>query len=1848
MSFCIEVKATHIIGGSLTYTCLGNDKYRITLNMRRDCINGVALFDAPASIGIFDSTGNLLTQYGEKGLIKVFPTIHKIPIDSILLSGACLSPNVPLLCVEEATYIGDVVLPFRKGGYHFIYQRCCRNMLIQNIVKPLETGANWTVYLSEESLNTCNSSPSFKNWSPILLCAQKEYNFDHSAIDLQSDSLVYSLWTPFNAATDSTNPMPVPPSFNYSNVNWIGGRFNELNQFGSQVPFTIDRRTGMIHAIPDEKGHFLLGVKVQEYRNGKLLSTVYRDWQVEVVECGGFISDHRDSFEVCVDKEVNLPFVLKQEDLGKYNYLWQNNPLIISSSNTSSPRIIAKQPGIYILNTTIDNRTGCIQKDSIKIIAKANPELNFETTIINGTTTFINKSKGAATYFWDFGDIGSNNNNSTEINPKHFYANPGVYTVTLSSKDLCTIPFIKRILIKKDISDIIPSCLNRTIEINRKVNPSFRYHWTPANKVSDSLAPNPSTFFVKEIKFTSPLIDIAADSVLGTQTVLITPIFVAPALLQDTFVCEGESSIQLPFIMDESYRNSFDFSWQDNPYLIKGQNTEQPFITSKNLRSTVLYVHRVDRFTTCDTTDSLIIKTINKPILSIADTLIKNSTTVKFTANASVGVSHFRWDFGDNSTKTDTSSIKNPQYQYPDSGSYTVKLSTTDSCGASVTKIIKIVKLDTLLITDTIKACIGDTISINKNPKPYRYNWSPANKLSNATDVNPMTVLDIQTLFVSPLIDSSSGQVIGRHEVLVIPIIIPNLMIPDFPICAGDMGQMKHIVVDPLSRDQYTYAWGPNPIFIKDLNTDQPTITSPGVKGAVLYVTRTDKATGCKVRDSILIKLKPKPALDFDWMQTGTTTIKFKALADTSITYFRWDFGVPVIKSDTSNLRNPEYKYPGIGTYDVTLLATKGGCDSMITKKITISKPDTIITDTIPACVGDTAYLNRKQGPYRYSWTPTNKVSNTIAINPFTIVDTQTLFVSQLIDTITGKMIGRHEVLVVPISYTKVVYPDYPLCKGTSVSIVNIFPDSLKNIYNYTWLTNPFITIIKTQNKDSLVLKSPDLNGTILYFLRKDTSTGCSIKDSIRIILKQKPVVKIDTMQIGTTVKFKGLIDSTTTSFKWDFGVLTITSDTSTLRNPTYTYPGPGNYQASLIAVNDCGIDTATKIINIPIPNPLEFRDTITACKNDTVKLSVNRKTGSQYRYEWSPANKVNNPNAFNPVFIADSNRIFTAKLFDTVTNIQVGTLIVLVNVRSVNQNLPDTIPVCEVVPTGLNPSGNATYTYEWTPSADLNDPKAANPIATVKNLTKFFVKITDPITNCFMKDSIVVVPYLIALSSLSLDSTITVCRNKPFPLNPNSKSDTNLLYKWSPGKFLNDSTLLNPTATINNNTLFTLQLSDKHLPTCVISKSILLKVINVPALDSITPPDSTLKVCVGVSTPVYPKANPQLKYEWSPAQFFDQPMSPNPNVTVTNTQLVTVRIIDPKNPTCDTIIKQIRIIPSTVSVTPGFIDTVSCTDTPIKLYVKNVSPGISYEWFDGTQSIVKKDTVSVIPSSTKKTYKVIAMDTMKCMAMGTVTVTSAKFTADAVTIGPSGICPGQSTKLNANIIGFTTGLTYRWTPTSTILSGANTANPEVKPDTSTIYTVNVTNVQGCMSSDTVLVRIYPVKKVTASADPTTIPLGQSSKIIATNIPGYKYKWSPGNTLNDSTIYNPVAKPILNTTYTLTVTTPDNCSQTTSVNITVIPPDCAMPYIFLPNAFTPNGDGKNDVLYLRANNITSMSLVIYNRWGEKVFESRSLTDGWDGTYKGKQLYPDVFGYYLIVDCGSGQKLYKQGNVTLLR
>jgi gliding motility-associated-like protein len=86
----------------------------------------------------------------------------------------------------------------------------------------------------------------------------------------------------------------------------------------------------------------------------------------------------------------------------------------------------------------------------------------------------------------------------------------------------------------------------------------------------------------------------------------------------------------------------------------------------------------------------------------------------------------------------------------------------------------------------------------------------------------------------------------------------------------------------------------------------------------------------------------------------------------------------------------------------------------------------------------------------------------------------------------------------------------------------------------------------------------------------------------------------------------------------------------------------------------------------------------------------------------------------------------------------------------------------------------------------------------------------------------------------------------------------------------------------------------------------------------------------------------------------------------------------------------------------------------------------------------------------------------------------------------------------------------------------------------------------------------------------------------------------------------------------------------------------------VPNAFSPNGDLLNDGLFVRGNSIDELHFVIYNRWGEKVFETRDQSIPWDGTYKGKPLSPDVYAYYLEVRCFNGETYFEKGNISLIR
>jgi gliding motility-associated-like protein len=113
----------------------------------------------------------------------------------------------------------------------------------------------------------------------------------------------------------------------------------------------------------------------------------------------------------------------------------------------------------------------------------------------------------------------------------------------------------------------------------------------------------------------------------------------------------------------------------------------------------------------------------------------------------------------------------------------------------------------------------------------------------------------------------------------------------------------------------------------------------------------------------------------------------------------------------------------------------------------------------------------------------------------------------------------------------------------------------------------------------------------------------------------------------------------------------------------------------------------------------------------------------------------------------------------------------------------------------------------------------------------------------------------------------------------------------------------------------------------------------------------------------------------------------------------------------------------------------------------------------------------------------------------------------------------------------------------------------------------------------------------------------------------------------------------------------NGCMEVVEVLLIVEDPICDTERIYIPNAFTPNGDNRNDVLRVRskfAEEISEFTLIIYNRWGQEVYKSNDIFESWDGTAEGDPLEPDVYGYWLRVRCPFGEELIQQGNITLMR
>ena len=448
--------STHIVGGEITYECLGyNDAddtytYNIVLTVYNDCgpanVNNT-FFDDIASIGVFE--GEVLYE----NLLINYPNFYT-SIDTEL-NNPCVS--VPTsACVREAVYEKTIDLDFEEGGYDIVYQRCCRNWSISNINNAGTTGMTLHAFIPVPTDSICNSSPTFNDLPPAFLCNDYEFEMDFSASDNDGDSLVYELCTPFwGGSVDFPQPSPpeYPPFFN---VTWSTG-YNANSPFSTVNGIDFDTQTGILTGMPDEIGIFAIAICVKEYRNGVLISQMYRDYQIGIYNCPSVIESvfsEQSTTQLCAGLEIEFANISSNSNSYFWDFGVESSTADISTED--EPTFTFPEAGSYLV-TLIAEPGGDCADTSYQVYTVDEPiTAYFNTPQINCDviTSFTFQAQGdysgPAVFSWEFGSTSSTSNLENPSNIE--FPGPGTYTIVLTVEaNNCQSDYIEDLVIPGDV-----------------------------------------------------------------------------------------------------------------------------------------------------------------------------------------------------------------------------------------------------------------------------------------------------------------------------------------------------------------------------------------------------------------------------------------------------------------------------------------------------------------------------------------------------------------------------------------------------------------------------------------------------------------------------------------------------------------------------------------------------------------------------------------------------------------------------------------------------------------------------------------------------------------------------------------------------------------------------------------------------------------------------------------------------------------------------------------------------------------------------------------------------------------------------------------------------------------------------------------------------------------------------------------------------------------------------------------------------------------------------------------------------------------------------------------------------
>ena len=538
------------------------------------------------------------------------------------------------------------------------------------------------------------------------------------------------------------------------------------------------------------------------------------------------------------------------------------------------------------------------------------------------------------------------------------------------------------------------------------------------------------------------------------------------------------------------------------------------------------------------------------------------------------------------------------------------------------------------------------------------------------------------------------------------------------------------------------------------------------------------------------------------------------------------------------------------------------------------------------------------------------------------------------------------------------------------------------------------------------------------------------------------------------------------------------------------------------------------------------------------------------------------------------------------------------------------------------------------SPLSTLSCTNCANPVATPTVTTQYVV--TSGITNAICKNKDTVTVTVIQPIQVILHDT-TTCVNNSIQVNPIIITSNSYGVLWVPSSYLSSNMVTNPVIVPpSGQTMltyyFTVTVGGTNA--CSVTDTFHLKV-----LQGFDIYNHDTAICLGKSITINASGDNGYFYSWTPSNGISNSTSLNTNITPNSvgSQIYTIKA---SYPSCRDSLKSIKITTEPIPTVVAGADRQICSGDTVHLSPQiNPSYNYTYNWTPGG-TLDNPNIITPIFSGLTTTTLILTVQTplAHCLGEDSLKINVVKVSFLKISPLDTSVCPYDTIQVkvsaNSDVL-----KSFVWSP-NTFISDIRSTDPYLYPPVSSYYTVYAIDTAGCHDTLSVHLGIKPAA-IISMPDSITLYLGDSYQITpVTNCS--IFNWFPSTSLDNDSLSNPTINNLgVNTKYVVVAKTEDGCLVTDSIKVYVSNDS----YIEVPNAFNPTHD-RFKTIHLGKANLVSMK--IYNRWGVKVFETNDINIGWDGTFNGKDQPSGVYVYTIEAYSYKGNKLVKNGNVTLIR